>query len=145
VAGKPDPKTPLRYYINTQRLTDAELKRLMREAAAASRRIVSAMPQDAFSTAVRKAQLDLSNSILRTWTKVQLNVETGIGRSVLASARALAELQRLLVDSVGISPGAFAESLQEQARKGIDAIIARQENGISLSERVYKDAAWFNC
>lgn len=132
-------RDPLLRFLKAQQLTDDEIRRILRDAARESRRIINVSGN--FSGSVRAAQIELAQEQLKMWRYVGDATKVGIGDAVDASGDAMSLLTEVLMNSVGGSTAYWRHSMLTQARQGIQSLISRKENGISLSERVYKNQA----
>ncbi len=134
--------SPLEDIIRTVGLTDTEIRRMMRDAAAEADRVIRSYG-DSLSDArrLRAAQLELAKQQALLWGGVADATKVGIGDAFDASALWQARWDVDLMRSVGLSGTHWHQSLLATARAGIDAFVARQENMMTLSQRVYRNQA----
>lgn len=132
-------RDPLLRYLTTQSWTDAEIRRITTDAATEARRLISGATN--FSGQVRAAQIELAQEQLRMWRYVGDATKVGIGDAADAAADSMSVLTEVMMNSVGGSTLYWRQAMQVQARQGIQSLISRKENGITLSQRVYKNSA----
>lgn len=136
-----DERAPLNAVVSALRVTDDEMKAILRAAARESAAILRKYNLDTFSGKVRAAQLDLARLQRQMWAAVGDMTRVGIGDGADAAASSLAFLNDTMMAAVGGGTIGWADALLAQARAGIPALLARRSNGYTLSERVYKNAA----
>lgn len=139
MAGTPD-REPLFRYLETQALTDQEIRRIMSDAANLAEKELAAMGSGV-GRDVRQAQLAVAQTTQNAWRSVGDASFVGIGDAADAAGESLAYLNGLAFDSVGINQAYWREAMLQQAREGVEAIRSRKVNGIGLSDRVYKNRA----
>lgn len=127
-------------YLRTQRLTDVELRKLLRETAKESERFIASL-SNAPSSQVRAAQVRLAEEQVRLWAQVEGSIRRGAGNAGQAAAELMSQFDRPYLRSIGIDPLAWQRAQVATARRGVLSYLARGVNGIPLSERVYKNAA----
>lgn len=133
-------RSVLTRFLGIQRKTDAEIRRLLLDLASEADRTIAGL-SGAPSNAVRGAQLRLAAEQADTWIRIQAGIETGLGNTADGIAKLMGQFDRPYLRSMGIDPAAWARSLEATARRGVVSYLARGENGITLSERIYKNAA----
>lgn len=136
-------REPLARLVAATQLSDAEMTVILRDAARESEHIIKRYG-DTFSARVRAAQLDLARTQRQMWATVGSQVSVAIGDGVDAAAESVAFLNEVLMDAVGGTTAFWSQSLLAQARSGIPALLARRENGIGLSDRVYRNSVLAN-
>lgn len=124
---------PLRYYARQQVITERELRAALRSAA----REIDRMLRTASN--VRAEQLRIQKAQLRLWLDLRDIIRTGMTESAVAAANVQALFDSDLLDAAGIDAGVWRASLEAQARATMTTFISRRHNGLSLSERVYKN------
>lgn len=127
--------------INTTVLTDAEIKRVLRDAAKEAERIVAQGVKAGTGKQVRAAQVGLANLMAQTWAGVGDATRVGIGDAVDAAADLSARFDLALMNAVGASGTHWHYSVLATARAGIDSLVSRQTRTVSLSEAVYRNRA----
>lgn len=136
---------PLKLYLRGERIAELGIIDALRDAMAdAQRRINKLETKHGIGSVVRRAQLFI---IRRELHGVQRELFKAVGKSIrrasptVADAASEAErvLQQLLFQAVGKQvPGRLADEQRAYARRTVATYLARGNNGISLSERVYR-------
>lgn len=131
-----DEREPLRRYVRNQRVVDAEMRRALLAAANDAKRLLAKMDPDS----VRAAQLQLQQLQLRLWARIGTIINDGIA----TNARITAQVNLLFTDELlrrlGVKSSAeFRRSMIAQAENTIRNYLARQNLGMTLSERVYRN------
>lgn len=127
---------PLQRQIHVLGLTDTEMRRIMRQAAQEAERIIASSSV----SAMRAAQLRLAAANGVTWQGVGEVVENGIGDGVFSALEYQALFDESMFDRAGISSRYWAATQVATAQQGMEALISRKENGITLSQRVWRDS-----
>lgn len=130
-------RDPLKAYFREQAVVDQRLRRILLTASNDARRRISGAGS---ATGLRRAQLELASEMLRMWAQIGTVVEGGI----VNSDAAIAAVQRAFTDdllrSLGVSSNDyFRQQMLRSARNSLRAYIARENLGIALSERVYRN------
>jgi hypothetical protein len=135
-------RDPLVRYLKVQNLSDQQVRKLLRDASRAAQHI---MQRTAGSTSsVRAAQLDIANVQQKLWRDLGGTIEDGVRQAGDAASDSVAHLIELHERSSGVtllSDRALRDSLHQQGRAGIEAVLARGANGIPLAESVYRNQA----
>lgn len=132
----------LRRLVQTTQMTDREIRKVMRDAAAEAERIIRSLEGVTGPGAqLRSAQIALAKLQVETWAGVKDGVEFGIGESFDQTAEMQALFDERLIQAAGIRPSFWKQSMIAQSRAGIDSFIARRENKYTLSQRVYRNQA----
>lgn len=136
---------PLRLFLRGEAATAADIAFVLRDAAAdAQRRINKLETKNGIGSVVRQSQLKMVRQELFTvqselWKSVGKVVRTGGQRIADAAAEAEAQVQEVLFRAVGAEPpSVLAAAQREYARATVRTFLARGENGIGLSEQVYR-------
>lgn len=138
----PARRLPLNDLINTVQLTDVEIRRIMRGAASEADKILRTLDgQEGITSKVRSAQLSMAKAQAEAWKSVGDATKVGIGDAFDASAEFMSQFDTALFDSVGMNSTFWRHSMLATSRAGIDAFIARTENRMTLSDRVYRNSA----
>lgn len=127
---------PLRTYLRRQVALDRRLRRLLRAAAADARDSLSRLSDPS----LRRAQLSLAQRQLELWLRMGVEIED----VMRASADDVFDVQRIFTDSLlrraGLSPNSYwRSSMLASARETMNTYLAKQHNGFTLSERVYRN------
>lgn len=130
--------SPLEDIIRTVGLTDVEIRRVTRDAAAEARRMIASMPD---GPSIRKAQLDLARLQAEMWGSIGDATRVGIGDAFDASAAWQARWDHDFLKLAGISGTHWQQSMLATSRQGIESYIGRKHNTMTLSDRVYRNRA----
>lgn len=143
--------TPLRLYLNTEVAAISEITLALQDAAAeAQRRINKLETKHGIGSIVERAQLA---SIRRELGVVQTELWRQVGRRIRTNGKrvadAAAEAERLAEQALfratgGPVPQELIEAQQAYARATVETYLARGENGIGLSKRVYRTSQLAN-
>lgn len=132
-------RLPLQRYIRHQVVVDRELRRVLLNAANEARRHIARLDNP---SSLRAAQLQLQQEQLRLWAKLGTIIDDG----VMGTAPVVADINKVfttdLLKGLGVkgSPE-FLRSIQAQAQNTVRTYLARQNLGMTLSERVYRNGA----
>jgi hypothetical protein len=122
--------------------TDSEIKRILNNSTRETQRIMAAMAaKGTTSAAVRSAQVALANMNVQMWNGVGDATTVGIGDAVWNATEMQALFDEDLFSAAGFQHQYWRQSMMAQAKVGVDSLISRKVNGISLSEKVYKNKA----
>lgn len=132
-------REPLHRVVEAVQLSDKEMARILRDAADESARLIASYGQT-FSSRVRTAQLGLARIQQEMWATVHSQTKVGIGDGADAAAMSSSYLDDLMFNDVGMTSAWWRSSQLATARAGIPNLISRRENGITLSQRVYKNS-----
>lgn len=131
-----DDRDPLKAYIRQQRIVDAQLRKTLLAASNDAKRHIIGMSEGS----LRRAQLELAQQQLRLWAEVGTVIDTGIYANAPAVARLNAIFTDDLLARLGVKASAeFRQGMQRAAQNSIRTYMARQQFGMTLSERVYKN------
>lgn len=126
--------------INTTRLTDAEVRQVLRDAANEAERLISKLPEGS----TRRAQIGMATVLADMWGGIGDATRVGIGDAVDAAADLSARFDLALMQSVGLSGTHWHYSVTATARAGIDSLISRQSRTMSLAQSVYRNKVLSN-
>lgn len=131
-----DERLPLKRYIRQQSVVDAQMRKALLQAANDAKRLLATLDP----TSVRAIQLQLQQQQLRLWA----NLGTVIDEGISANGRIVADVNnqyvKELLARMGLRPSdELARSLLAQAESTVRNYLARQNLGMTLSERVYKN------
>lgn len=140
MAPEPLGRKLLTRYLNAQRLTDAQIRALLRETAREAERFIATLPNTA-SGSVRAAQVRLAQEQVRMWGEIQGAIARGATNSAEAAAKLMSTFDAGYLRSIGIDMAAWERSQIATARQGVINYLSRGVNGIPLSQRVYNNAA----
>lgn len=125
---------PLDDQIRITTWTDSEIRRIARLSSEEAERIVRT------SSAVRGAQVSLAAANVEMWAGVKGAVQSGIGDGVYAALDTSALFDETLMDRAGVSSRYWRSSQLATAQQGVESLISRKEDGITLSQRVYRNS-----
>lgn len=136
---------PLKLYLRGERIAEIGIIDALRDAMAdAQRRINKLETKHGLGSIVRRAQLAIIRRELRS---VSNELFRAVGKSVRAASPAVADaaseaervLQALLFQAAGKrAPEPLVEAQRAYARRTVATYLARGQNGINLSQRVYR-------
>jgi hypothetical protein len=154
--AKPKPFTgpganPLTLYLRGERIAEAGIIDDLRDATAdAGRRINKLESKHGIGAVVRRAQLAMIRRELRSvtnelWKNVNKRIRSAGNAVADAASEAEAVLERILFRAVGVrdSEALFA-SQRAYARRTVATYLSRGQNGIGLSQRVYRTSQLAN-
>jgi hypothetical protein len=123
--------------VNVLTFTDAEIRRVALNASKDASKIMANLSP----TSVRRAQLAMAKVSAEMWAGVGDATKVGIGDAVYNATEMQSLFDEQLFAKVGFSSQYWRASMIAQSKEGIQSLISRKENGIGLSERVYKNHA----
>lgn len=134
--------TQLDDIIATTRLTDYELRRVLSDASKEADRIIRSHSDDLRrGSKLRSMQISLAQVNVDMWQGVLDGTKVGIGDAFDASSDWMARYDANLFRGIGASSTHWQQSMLATSRAGLDAYVARVENGHTLSDRVYRQRA----
>jgi hypothetical protein len=144
---KPVPNQPLLDVLAVSNLTITELDQMLRDGADEIERLLPKLLEKHTSgSKVKAAQLRLVLKELRVaqsalWGDLGASLRTGVGKAALAGADVAQGVLADVFRKHGVTMPALEAAYAQQAKAGIDAILAKSKNGIPLSRAVYKAQA----
>jgi hypothetical protein len=125
--------------IAATRLTDRELRKLLRDAAQEAERLIRGMEPGS----LRATQIELARLQVELWADIEDSIRDGVADAQVRAARLQAIIDNSMLAKVpaGMSRTAWRASLEATARSGVDAYLARRHNNFTLSQRVYRNRA----
>lgn len=136
--------SPLRLYLRGEAVTIAEITRDLEDAAAeAQRRINKLETKYGIGAKVERAQLQLVKNELhkvqrQLWLSVARRMREAPARIAEAAAIGLEQIEQVLFRALGQDvPDELVSAQRAYAEATVKTYLARGENGISLSQRVY--------
>lgn len=133
-----DERLPLKAYVRQQRVVDAQLRKVLLAASNDAKRRVMGITENN----LRRAQLELAAQQLRLWAEVGTIVEDGIRGNAPSVERVNDIFTDELLAKYGVNASTSAEfkrQMEKQAQNSIRTYLAREQHGMTLSERVYKN------
>ncbi len=133
---------PLQRTIQSMAFTDSEIRRIMQNASDETTRIMKTFAdKEGIGAAVRSAQVALANMNVQMWGNVGDALTVGVGDAVWNATEMQALFDENLFAQAGFSSRYWRASMMAQAKEGLESVLSRQENGIKLSDKVYKNSA----
>lgn len=136
---------PLTLYLRGEQVAVNQIVDALRDAAAdAQRRIIKLEAKSGIGSIVRRAQLALIRRELRAaqtelWRSVGKHIRGAAPHVADAASEAERVLQALLYQTAGRrQPGSLVEAQKAYARRTVTNFLSRGQNGIGLSQRVYR-------
>lgn len=140
--AQPQPANqPLLDVLAQNNVTIAEMNQMLADAAQEAERLIPKLiEQHTVGGKLKAAQLALVQRELKVaqsalWGDLGRSLRSGVGQAVLAAADSA---EGLLGGVLGQDASWWRAALREQARAGIDAVLAKAANGIPLARSVYK-------
>lgn len=127
---------PLARQIEVVTYTDAEIRQILKSAADEAEAIVNRLGPNS----LRATQVALANANLQAWGGVKSAVQTGIGDAVYSATEYQALFDEQLLAASGMGSSYWRASQLATAQQGVESMLARKQNGISLSDRVWRDS-----
>lgn len=141
---------PLQRYAAIQTIVDRELAAILRDAANEGERIIARLAKKSgLGAAMERRQVAEATRALRTlqgqlWGHITPAVQAGMARAGMQVAEAENLVNRLLFNKIGGPIPELERAMQVRAQVAIKNYQARMDNGISLSDQVYKTKAYSN-
>lgn len=137
--------SPIQLYLRGEQATIEEIIAVLRDAAAeAQRRMIKLETRYGIGAKVERAQLAIVKRELHAvqqalWRDVGKRVRGGGTRIAEAAALAEQQVEQVLFRALGEAvPDVLLQAQQQFAKATVETFLARGENGIGLSERVYR-------
>lgn len=122
--------------------TDSEIRRVMANASREADKIMKTLgSQGTASSAIRSAQIAMAKVNAEMWGSVKDATTVGIGDAVWNATEMQALFDEKLFRAAGVTSTYWRASMIEQSKSGLATLIARKENGFTLSDKVYKNEA----
>lgn len=129
-------RLPLTTYVRQQRVVDARLRKVLLDAANDARRRLNRLEHGS----LRRLQLELQEHQLRLWAQMGTIINDGIVDNAKHVSMVNDAFTEALLKRYGYKVSdQFRDSMSAQARNTIRTYLARQNLGMTLSERVYKN------
>lgn len=136
------PAEALRRTIETMQLTDAEIRRVTRNASQEADRIIRSLEgNQGVGARVRSTQISIAKANAEMWASVKDATVVGIGDAVDAASDYQSLFDERMFAKAGVSQTFWRQSMLATGREGIESLISRREGGFTLSERVYRNRA----
>lgn len=142
--------TPLQRYLAQQVVIDKEMASILRDAAQeGERRVLALAGKKGVGAAVERAQIAAITKELRKvqaelWGGVTKATEAGMARMAMHAAEGENLLNRLFFNKIGGPIPQYERAMQVRSQVAVQAYRAKMDNGISLSEQVYRSQALAN-
>lgn len=144
---KPKPNQPLLDVIAQSSLTIREFDDMLRDGAdEVDRLIPKLIEKHTTGGAVKAAQLALVKRELKVaqsalWGDLGRSLREGVGAAAVTAATNAEDVLWQYLGRHGVDIPALRASFIQQAKNGIDALLAKAKNGVPLSRAVYKTQA----
>lgn len=133
---------PLHRTLQSIQFTDAEIKRIAKNAALEADKVMQSLAaKGTTSAAIQSAQVAMAKVNVQMWANVLDATKVGIGDAVWNATEMQALFDERLFAAAGVSQEYWRASMIAKAKVGVDSLISRKQNGITLSQRVYKNQA----
>lgn len=139
--------TPLERYLRVQGGVDRRMAKILMEgASSAAKQIRDTYARSSFSSAVRRAQLqmiqkELYGTLDDMFGGLNAEIRLGYEEASQAAVDAEAELVSKYLDAAGEPMSGFRAAGEKLRAKTVDLVVARGVNNIPLSRQVYKTNA----
>jgi len=143
----PKPNQPLLDVLKLSGTTISEMNQMLTDGAQEAERLIpKLLEKHTTGSQVKAAQLQLVLRELKVaqsalWGDLGAVTRSGVEASVLQAATSAEGVLLRTFNKHGIPTKDYLASLREQARQGIQAVLAKAQNGIPLSRAVYKTQA----
>jgi hypothetical protein len=128
--------------IKVHELTDVEIRKVMKDAAAEASRIVRSLEgNESVGSKVRSAQASLAASQVEAWGSVHSATKVGIGDAFDAATDLQVLADERLFKAAGMNSAFWRQSMLATSRQGLDSYISRKEFNYTLSQKVYRNTA----
>lgn len=139
--------SPLRAYIGVQQPIDREMARILLDASKEAEKIVASTIGSGVGAGVTAAQMKVASSELRKMSAemwggaITPTMKKGMEAAAVAAVQGETFIQDVLAKSFGSKLPALEAAVAFNAQNSVDNLLAKAENGISLSDKVYKAKA----
>lgn len=144
----PKPNQPLLDVLAVSGVTLSEMNQMLQDGAEEIERLLpKLLEKHTTGGKVKAAQLMLVRRELKVaqsalWGDLGLSLRTGVGLAAVKAAEGAQGVLAAVFSKNGVPvPSALLAAWTQQAKAGIDAILAKSKNGIPLSRAVYKAQA----
>ena len=128
--------------VEVTQLTDTDIRKITRDASREAERMIRSLEGDErIGSRIRSAQLQLAKANAKMWSDIGDATKIGIANAVDSATDYQVLFDHTIMKAAGIDAAHWRSSMQATARQGINSIISRKENGITLSQRVYRNRA----
>ena len=144
----PKPNQPLLDVLGVSGVTLSEMNAMLTDGAQeADRLIPKLLEKHTTGGKVKAAQLALVHRELKVaqsalWGDLGRATREGVEEGYLKAGDGPNDVLLSVFKKAGANPAPFLAAWQQQAKQGIDAVLAKSKNGIPLSRAVYKTQAW---
>lgn len=131
---------PLDTELRMMRLTDREIAAIIAKADKDIQTRIRGLGRNPkIGARTRSAQLRIRRDLLRAFRRVGDYTEYGIARAVREVTKTFNKMDSRTFRRLGINPTQYMQQLTQEAEVSIKLLQAKKTNGISLSERVYRN------
>lgn len=144
----PKPNQPLLDVLAASGVTLAEMDQMLRDGADEAERLIPKLiEKHTTGSKVKAAQLALVLRELKVaqsalWGDLGRATRGGVEAGYLKGANGANDVLLSVFRKAAVDPSPFLAAWQEQAKQGINAVLAKAKNGIPLARSVYKTQAW---
>lgn len=143
----PQPNQPLLDVLRLSGLTLREFNQMLGDAADEAERLIPKLIEKHMTgSTIKAAQLaivkrELKAAQLALWGDLGRSLRSGVGQAVEAAASNAQDLLTSVLTKKGVDVSWWRQALAAQGRAGIDAALAKAQNGIPLARSVYRTQA----
>lgn len=127
---------PLARQVEVVTFTDSEMRRILNAAADEAAAVTARLGP----TNLRSTQIALANANAQAWAGVGSATRVGIGDAVYSATEYQALFDENLMSASGVGTRYWRASQLATAQQGAESLIARKQNGITLSQRIWRDS-----
>ena len=133
---------PLQRNINSILFSDDEIRRITANASKEAKKIMASLAgKEGVAAAARRARAELADIMAGIWKDTHDITKISIADAVWNATEYQSLIDEGMFQASGLSQRYWRQALIAQAQAGVDALISRKENGYTLSQTVYKNAA----
>ena len=131
------PAEQLAGQIAAVQFTDTEVRRLATNASREAKRMLQGLDPNG----IRAAQVQMAKLNAELWGNIASATKIGMGDAVWNATNMQALFDEKLFSAAGVGSRYWRESMIAQAQQGVQNLISRKVNGITLSQQVYRSQA----
>lgn len=133
---------PLHRTIQSIAFTDSEIRRIATLASQEANKVMTTMASKGTTSAsIRSAQIAMAKVNAEMWGNVGDAVKVGIGDAVWNATEMQALYDEALFGAAGVESRYWRASMMATAQQGVESLVSRKVNGITLAQSVYKNQA----
>jgi hypothetical protein len=127
---------PLARQIEVVTFTDSEMRQILKAAADEAAAVTARLGEDS----LRSVQVNLAKANAEAWAGIGSAARVGVGDAAYSATEYQALFDEQLFSAAGLGSSYWRASMLATAQQGVESLIARKENGITLSQRVWRDS-----